>query len=176
MRRILKFIDDRFEEIIGTALLAMVVTVVFMGVVLRLVFTSGLTWGEEVSKYGFLWVCYLGASYGIKSNDHIRITFMTDALPERVRKVVRIITDIIWIGFNIFIVIFSMDYYLRQKNFLGLSGTLYIPLHYVFLAIPVGFALLTLRLIQQHIVRLIKPGGAAEAEAEDRADQPEREK
>jgi C4-dicarboxylate transporter DctQ subunit len=174
MKRILKFIDDRFEEIIGTALLAMVVTVVFMGVVLRLVFTSGLTWGEEVSKYGFLWVCYLGASYGIKSNDHIRITFVADALPERARKVLRVITDIIWIGFNIFIVVFSMDYYLRQKNFLGLSGTLYIPLHYVFLAIPVGFALLTLRVIQQYILKLIKPQG--DVEADGPADQPEAER
>ena len=164
MKRILKFIDDRFEEIIGNALLAVVVTIPFLGVVLRLIFHSGLTWGEEVVKYGFLWVCYLGASYGIKSNDHIRITFVSNALPEGARKVLRVITDIIWIGFNILIVVFSADYYLRQKNFLGLSGTLYIPLHYVFLAIPVGFGLVTLRLIQQYILRLIKGRNGMEAD------------
>ena len=156
MKRILKFIDAKFEEIIGIALLAVVVTVVFMGVVLRLVFTSGLTWGEEVAKYGFLWVCYLGASYGIKSNDHIRITFVVDALPANIRKVLGVVTDIIWIGFNIFIVVYSMDYYFYVKNFRGSSVMLNIPLHYVFLAIPVGFALLTLRLIQQYILKLIK--------------------
>ena len=173
MKYILKFIDDKFEEIIGITLLAVVVTVVFMGVVLRLVFHSGLTWGEEVARYGFLWVCYLGASYGVKSNDHIRINFMVNVFPKGARKVLRVITDIIWLGFNIAIVIFSMDYYLRQKNFLGLTGTLYIPLHYVFLVIPVGFALLALRLVQQFIRDLIKghliateddPVGPAETE------------
>ena len=44
MKRILKFIDDKFEEIIGSTVLAVVVTLVFLGVVLRLVFTSGLPW------------------------------------------------------------------------------------------------------------------------------------
>jgi len=161
MKRILKFIDDRFEEVIGTAVLGVVVTLVFLGVVLRLVFTSGLPWQEELSRFGFVFVCYLGASYGMKSDDHIRITFVADALPPGVRKVLRVLTDIVWIGFNVFVVIVSIDYYMRQRDFLGLSGILKIPLHYVFLTIPVGFALLTLRLIQQYIQKLIKPRSAA---------------
>ena len=169
MKRILKFIDDKFEEVIGTVILGVVVTLVFLGVVLRLVFTSGLPWQEELSRFGFVFVCYLGASYGMKSDDHIRITFVADALPKRVRKILRVITDIIWIAFNVFVVIVSIDYYLRQKDFLGLSGILKIPLHYVFLTIPVGFAMLTLRLIQQYIQRLIKPGGAADSDQTDRA-------
>jgi len=162
MKRILKFIDDRFEEVIGTVVLGVVVTLVFLGVVLRLVFTSGLPWQEELSRFGFVFVCYLGASYGMKSDDHIRITFVADALPKRARKILRFLTDIVWIGFNVFVVIVSIDYYMRQKDFLGLSGILKIPLHYVFLTIPVGFALLTLRLIQQYIRKLIKPRGAAD--------------
>jgi TRAP-type C4-dicarboxylate transport system permease small subunit len=162
MKRILKFIDDKFEEVIGTAILGVVVTLVFLGVVLRLVFTSGLPWQEELSRFGFVFVCYLGASYGMKSDDHIRITFLSDALPARARTILRVITDIIWIAFNVFVVIVSIDYYLRQKDFLGLSGILKIPLHYVFLTIPVGFSMLTLRLIQQYIQKLIKPRGGME--------------
>jgi C4-dicarboxylate transporter DctQ subunit len=169
MKRILKFIDDKFEEVIGTAILGVVVTLVFLGVVLRLVFTSGLPWQEELSRFGFVFVCYLGASYGMKSDDHIRITFVADALPKRARKILRVLTDIIWIAFNVFVVIVSIDYYLRQKDFLGLSGILKIPLHYVFLTIPVGFAMLTLRLIQQYIQKLIKPRGAMENDQTDRA-------
>ena len=104
MKRILKFIDDKFEEVIGTFVLGVVVTLVFLGVVLRLVFTSGLPWQEELSRFGFVFVCYLGASYGMKSDDHIRISFVADALPKAARKVLRVITDLVWIGFNIFIV------------------------------------------------------------------------
>ena len=169
MKRILKFIDDKFEEVIGTVVLGVVVTLVFLGVVLRLVFTSGLPWQEELSRFGFVFVCYLGASYGMKSDDHIRITFVADALPKKARKILRILTDIVWIGFNVFVVIVSVDYYIRQRDFLGLSGILKIPLHYVFLTIPVGFVLLTLRLIQQYIQRLIKPRSAADSAQADQA-------
>jgi TRAP-type C4-dicarboxylate transport system permease small subunit len=171
MKRVLKFIDDKFEEVIGTVVLGVVVTLVFLGVVLRLVFTSGLPWQEELSRFGFVLVCYLGASYGMKSDDHIRITFVADALPEGARKVLRVITDIVWIGFNVFILINSIDYYLHQKDFLGLSGILKIPLHYVFLTIPIGFALLTLRLIQQYIKRLVSLRSGADR---GQADEPDR--
>ena len=109
MKRVLKFIDDKFEEVIGTAVLGVVVTLVFLGVVLRLVFTSGLPWQEELSRFGFVFVCYLGASYGMKSDDHIRITFVANLLPERLQKVLRVITDIVWIGFNVFILVNSID-------------------------------------------------------------------
>lgn len=165
MKRILAFIDDKFEEIIGVTVLGVVVTLIFLGVVLRLIFTSGLPWQEELSRFGFVFVCYLGASYGIKSQDHIRITFVADALPKGAQKVLRVITDIVWIGFNIFIVIISLNVYQHMRNFRGESGILKIPLHYVFLTIPVGFALLTLRLIQQYIIKLIKPRTGVETDS-----------
>lgn len=174
MKRILAFIDDKFEEIIGVTVLGVVVTLIFLGVVLRLIFTSGLPWQEELSRFGFVFVCYLGTSYGIKSQDHIRITFVADALPKGAQKVLRVITDIVWIGFNIFIVIISLNVYQHMRNFRGESGILKIPLHYVFLTIPVGFALLTLRLIQQYIIKLIKP--RAGVETDSHTDQAETEK
>ena len=149
LMRVIRFIDDRFEEIIGVTVLAVVVTLVFAGVSLRLTLKSGMPWQEEISRILYVLVVYLGASFGMKSKDHIRITFVADALPKRARKILRVLTDIVWIGFNVFVVIVSMDYYMRQRDFIGLSGILKIPLHYVFLTIPVGFALLTLRLIQQ---------------------------
>jgi len=154
MINILKFIDEKFEEIIGAAILAVVVSLIFAGVVLRLLFTTGLAWQEELSRYLFVLVVYLGASYGIKSQDHIRITFVVGALPKSAQKVVHVITDIVWMGFNIFIVIASFNVYQHMKGFLGESGILKIPLHYIFLTIPVGFVLLTLRLIQGYIRKL----------------------
>ena len=165
MKRILAFIDDKFEEIIGVTVLGVVVTLIFLGVVLRLIFTSGLPWQEELSRFGFVFVCYLGASYGINSQDHIRITFVADALPKGAQNVLRVITDIVWIGFNIFIVIISLNVYQHMRNFRGESGILKIPLHNVFLTIPVGFALLTLRLIQQYIIKLIKPRTGVETDS-----------
>jgi TRAP-type C4-dicarboxylate transport system permease small subunit len=151
MKRILTFIDERFEEIIGVIVLAVVVTLIFVGVMMRLLFKSGLPWQEELSRMLYVLVVYLGASYGMRSNDHIRINIVSDLLPPRARKFLRIITDIIWAGFNITVIVMALQVYQKMQRFPGESAVLKIPLHVVFLIVPLGFALLTIRLIQNYI-------------------------
>ena len=155
--KVIRFIDDKFEEIIGVAVLAVVVTLVFAGVSLRLTLKSGMPWQEEISRILYVLVVYLGASFGMKSKDHIRITFLVNMLPKTGQKIVRLITDIIWAGFNIIIIVISLRVYQNMQRFLGESAVLRIPLHYIFLIIPFGFALLTLRLIQGYIQRKGQP-------------------
>jgi C4-dicarboxylate transporter DctQ subunit len=150
MKKILTFIDAKFEEIIGVIVLAVVVSLIFAGVMMRLLFKNGLPWQEELSRILYVLVVYLGASYGMRSNDHIRINIVSDLLPPQARKVLRIITDFIWAGFNITVIIMAMQVYQKMQRFLGESAVLKIPLHVVFLIVPIGFALLTLRLIQNY--------------------------
>jgi len=151
MKRILTFIDERFEEIIGVIVLAVVVSLIFVGVMMRLLFKSGLPWQEELSRILYVLVVYLGASYGMRNNEHIRINIISNLLPTRARKVLRVITDIIWTGFNITVIIMAMQVYQKMQRFLGESAVLKIPLHVVFLIVPLGFVLLTLRLIQGYL-------------------------
>ncbi len=151
MRRILKFIDDRFEEVIGVIMLATCLTLIFIGVVMRLVFTSGIPWQEELSRILYVLVVYVGASYGMKSEDHIRITFIRDMLPPLGRKIMEIITDLIWVAFNVIIIVISFQLYPKLQRFIGESAILEIPLHYIFLTVPIGCGLVTIRLIQRYI-------------------------
>ncbi len=148
MKKVLQFINDRFEEVIGISGLAVTVTLIFIGVVMRVGYKSGIPWQEELSRILYVLVVYLGASYGIKSDDHICVTFMVRKLTSKGQRVLRNITDILWILFNLAIVGLSLDTYGRMQKTLGETAVLMIPLHYVFLIIPVGFILLTVRLIQ----------------------------
>lgn len=149
MKKILRFLDKRFEEILGIAGLVVVVTLIFVGVVMRVGLKSGLPWQEEISRILYVLVVYVGASYGMKSRDHIRVTFVVEMIPAKWKKTYFLITDLIWIVFNLIIVVLSLEVYFRMQKFLGESAVLMIPLHYIFLIIPAGFALLTFRLIQE---------------------------
>jgi len=160
MRQILKILDDKFEEVIGVIILGLLMTMVFIGVVMRLVFTSGFSGQEELSRIFYVIVVYIGASYGMKTEDHIRVNVIVELLPERGQKILRLITDIIWVGFNLSIVYFSMKLYQDMQQFLGRSAMFNIPLHYIFLTIPLGFLLLTFRLIQSYFKKPVKTGEA----------------
>jgi TRAP-type C4-dicarboxylate transport system permease small subunit len=154
IRKILTFLDEKFEEIIGVILLAFVVTIIFIGVVMRLGFTSGLPWQEEISRILYVLVIYLGASYGIKDNDHIRVTFIYNMLPKKLRGIVHLLTDLIWIAFNLCIFLFSLDVLQNMLQFKAYTAVLGIGLHYVFGIIPFSFLLITFRIIQTMITRL----------------------
>ena len=170
MKRILTFIDEKFEEIIGVIVLAVVVSLIFVGVMMRLLFKSGLPWQEELSRMLYVLVVYLGASYGMRSNDHIRINIVSDLLPPRARKALRVITDIIWAGFNITVIIMALQVYQKMQRFLGESAVLKIPLHVVFLIVPIGFALLTVRLVQDYIRG--RPLGEPDSEHQGKGEAP----
>jgi len=66
------------EWAIGVALAAMVV-LVFGNVVLRYAFNSGITVSEEVSRWLFVWMTFLGAVVAMKEHAHLG----TDALVSR---------------------------------------------------------------------------------------------
>ena len=165
MLRILKWLDDRFEEVIGVLLLSVVVSLLFIGVVLRLFFNTGISWQEEISRIFYVVVVYLGTSYGMKTRDHICVVMGVNLLPANIQKTLRWITDAIWLFFNIVVIIYSFKVFAHMMQFPGHSAVLEIPMHYVYFTVPVGFILMSLRLIQQDLKEVFcareKTGGGA---------------
>jgi TRAP-type C4-dicarboxylate transport system permease small subunit len=64
------------------AMLAVMVVLVFGNVVLRYAFNSGITVSEEVSRWLFLWMTFLGAIVALKEHGHLG----TDALVARLGR------------------------------------------------------------------------------------------
>ena len=160
--KILHFLDERFEEIIGVVMLTVVVGLIFIGVVLRLSFNSGIPWQEELSRMLYVVVVYLGASYGMRSQDHIRVVVGFNLLPAYLQKILRVMTDMIWLFFNIVIILYALKVHRTMVQFPGYSAVLQIPMHYVFFIVPAGFFLMSLRLIQDYVKLLIPKRGASE--------------
>ncbi len=159
--RLLHFLNERFEEVIGVVLLAVVLGLIFIGVLLRLFFNSGISSQEELSRMLYVVVVYLGASYGMRSQDHIRVVAGFNLLPAYLQKVLRVITDMIWLFFNIAIIVYALKIHRAMVQFPGYSAVLQIPMHYVFFIVPVGFFLMSLRLIQDYVKLLIPRRGAS---------------
>ncbi len=149
MVRVLRFVDDKFEEILGVLALTVVVSLIFVGVVVRLTVSSGIPWQEELSRILYVVVVYLGASYGVKSRDHIRVTILAEYLPPRGRRVLAAATDVVWIVFNLVVAKLAIDVFRSMSRFSGRSAVLDIPLQYIFLVVPFAFVLISFRLVQR---------------------------
>ena len=81
-------IVNRLEETIISLLLASMTLLVFVEVVLRFGFGTGLMWAQELTLHLSAWMVLFGASYGVKVGSHIGVDTLIRILPPKARRVV----------------------------------------------------------------------------------------
>jgi TRAP-type C4-dicarboxylate transport system permease small subunit len=77
----------RLIEILIAGFLAVMVVMVFGNVVLRYAFNSGIVVSEELSRWLFLWVTFLGAVVALKEGAHLGSDFLVSRLPVLGKKI-----------------------------------------------------------------------------------------
>lgn len=135
---------------------AVLIAMLSIQVFMRYVLNRNVTWSEEVSRIAFVWMIYASIAYAAKHDKHIRLSFLLMALPRVAQKVILTIADAIWIGLNLLIVYQSVFYILRLFRYPYISQTLGINLVYTYFIVPLGFLLVTYRIVQNVIKRLRK--------------------
>ena len=74
-------------ELLLVVLMAAMVVMVFGNVVLRYGFNSGITVSEELSRWAFVWMTFLGAIIAIKENGHLGTDMLIGKLGPTGKKV-----------------------------------------------------------------------------------------
>ena len=95
-----KFMDKLFKGIdcFTGILTGLMVVFVFMNVVLRTFFNSGLTWSEELSRYLFVYVTYIGAISAMRVNGHLGVDTLISRMRPRVQMVMYVISQLLIAG------------------------------------------------------------------------------
>ena len=86
MTRILDGYCRLLEGVIAL-LLAIMVVLVFGNVVMRYGFDSGITLSEEVSRWLFVWLTFLGGIVALKEHGHLGSDMLVSRLPVAGKKV-----------------------------------------------------------------------------------------
>jgi TRAP-type C4-dicarboxylate transport system permease small subunit len=82
------------EGLLALALACMVV-MVFGNVVLRYAFDSGITVSEELSRFLFVWLTFLGAVAVMGEGGHLGYNLVARALPRAGQLACRIVSDLL---------------------------------------------------------------------------------
>ena len=152
-----KKLDDNFEEYIVMFLMLVMIITAFAQVIFRFVIQMSLDWSEELARYAFLWCMFISAGMAVKHRRHIKVEFIMEMLPKKVRFGLEIISDLIWMAFCLLLVkdgIGLLEFVKTQ-----VSPSMEVPFKYIYTSLPVGAALMFLRLVQQMVRRF--RGGAA---------------
>jgi TRAP-type C4-dicarboxylate transport system permease small subunit len=154
--RVVNHIFNNIESYVCRFLLATFVILLFAQIVSRELFQYSIPWGEEVATYLFVWFAFFGASHAAKMAAHNRVTFQFKLVPKAVAKTSEFIGDMFWLAFNLYFVYLSYDFVFNRMNVFWKSQTTGIPMKYIYLVLPIAFALMSIRIIQVNYLKLVK--------------------
>ena len=147
------------EEVIAGALLVLMTVTTIANVIARYCFNSPLSWAEELARYTFIWVVFLGAAVCTKQGRHIVIDGLMLSLPERLRAGILAGVDVLTIATMAALVYYGwvLTLFTTQP-----TSTLKVPMSVVYVVVPLSalsIALRTLPVLAAHLRVAVKGGG-----------------
>lgn len=147
----LKFLCARFEELLGSLLLFVMVSIAFANVITRYCVKLSFSWTEELTVNLFVWVVLLGTSMAFRDQTHLGVGLFYDKMPRNARRLCYVLFLAATIGF---FGILGYLGYLEVIDEIDLEVTtesLAIPVWWYTIATPVFSALIIVRVVQRAV-------------------------
>lgn len=151
--KVLKFIDEQFEKWFLIVSLIVMVLVTFIQIVLRW-FNAATVWAEEFSRYVMLYQVWVGASYAVHEDAHIRITALIGKLSGGRRRGMDLVVLTLWLLFALWLTVEGCVLVGKIAAMGQVSSAMRIPMTIPYASVPIGGALMTIRRVQKIVERL----------------------
>lgn len=148
MSKILRTLDQNAERWALLVFYVMLVMTMFIEVVRREVFSYSSIWGEEIVRYSFIYLAGIGASAAVRERAHIRIDVLMHYVPPRVKALLYIFSDLVMVAVALVALYWSFHSVETSYRFGSVSHGLRVSMVWFLSAVPIGFALMLIRLVQ----------------------------
>ena len=135
----------KFEENLAALLMGGLLFTLFLQVFTRYVLNDPLSWTEEVARYVYVYIVFLGASAAISDRTHVGIDYFAKALPVRAQWALSTCVNLLVLGALALLAYWGWRAAMRQWNMPLV--VLDIPYTWVYVVIPVTAVLMSLRTI-----------------------------
>lgn len=147
----LRALDQNAERWALLVLYTMLVVTMAVEVVRREVFSYSSIWGEEVVRYAFIYLAWIGAASAVKERAHIRIDILFAYASDRGKAALYIFGDLVMLAVAVVAIYWSWETVAVSWKFGSVSHGLRVSLVWFLMAVPIGFSLVFFRLVQSLI-------------------------
>lgn len=126
----------------------MLVMTMSIEVIRREVFSYSSIWGEEVVRYCFIYLCWIGAAAAVRERAHIRIDVILNYLPPRGKALIYILGDLVMLALAVLALWLSVETVEVSWKYGSVSHGLRVSMVWFLMAVPIGFSLMVFRLLQ----------------------------
>lgn len=149
-------LDRRFEEILIVSGFLAFIILINLQVINRYLLpfidvANFTTWTEELSRYLFIYVSFLGASLAIRKRESIKVNILIDKFPKQAQNALNLANTLFMFYFSYTMIVNGFELIAFQVETSQVTPALSIPMAVPYSAVPIGFALIMIRLIQMFI-------------------------
>ena len=116
--------------------MVLITVVVFLQVLFRYVLNLPLSWSEEVARFGFVWLVFLGAGLIVRTGEHIKVSSFVDPLTDRLKKIAEIVVQVVIFVCTLIILLGGIR--IARNEWSQLSPAIEAQMGVIYLVIPIS--------------------------------------
>ena len=160
--KLLRKIDRNAELWLLLTFYVMLVVTMSVEVIRRELFAYSSIWGEEIVRYSFIYLAWIGAAAAVKERAHIRIDVVMHYLGPRPKVLLYIFGDLVMFIVACIALYWSYEAVHVSAKFGSVTDGLRVSKVWFLMAVPLGFTLIIWRLLQSfrrdlHVLRTGQP-------------------
>ena len=153
--KIIKWLDEHFEEYLMVLFLVLITCVMMLQVVIRKIpFIPSFTWAEEFCRFMWIMSVFISLPYTIRKNNMLRVSVLMDLLPQVAHKVVNILVDVINLFCMAVLAYNSVGVVTKIAASGETSPAMLWPMWIIYAFMLIGFALASVRCVQQIVLHI----------------------
>ncbi|MEH6833415.1 MULTISPECIES: TRAP transporter small permease [Falsihalocynthiibacter] len=152
MKNLILKIADRLEEYVCSLIFLVMTFIGFANVLVRYLSNYSFAATQEILLNGFLLLTVFGAAIAARRGQHLAVTLFADMLPTALQPFVR------WFSVFLGVLLLALSAWycgemvINQRSSGIVSAGLQVPSWYYSLALPLGFLMIAVRLVQGAII------------------------
>ncbi len=146
MRKFFRVVDALTNGMVYLLLSIMVLNTA-VSVFFRYILGNAFSWSEEVSRYLMIWMGFFGMSLATRDREHVGVSFVTNALPPVIRKILRYLADTVVVAFLLLLIVLSVRQIIGSEG--ETTAALVIPMSFPLSAVTVGGCLMFLQAVRR---------------------------
>lgn len=146
---IVRWLDRNVERIVILVSYSVMAAIVFVEVIRRFLFNEQAAWSSTIPIYLFLWVVWAGCAYNVRIRTHLRFDELRIRLSYGGQFACLILDAVLWIVFSLIVIYYTwQQVVISEQNFAIVQGTDDVMQWWFYLATPLAFSLLIVRVLQ----------------------------
>jgi TRAP-type C4-dicarboxylate transport system permease small subunit len=151
MQNLLHHLNRNAERWALLVFYTLLVGTMFIEVLRRELFSYSSIWGEEIVRYAFIYLAWIGAAAAVRERGHIRIDVIMNYVGPRIKALLYIFGDLVMFVVAVIALYWSFETVMVSAKFGSVTHGLRISQVWFLSAVPIGFALVIFRLVQSFL-------------------------